>query len=237
MPGGIGERARRHADRVGAVHPQPRKERPRPALLDRGDDDEGQPDRRYQRRDGRRPPPPQRAQADVLDHQADQRRHHDAEHAGQPEGLPVVDDQRVGDRGPEHEHSAVGQVQDVEHAEYQRVPNREQRVDGSEEDRVEDLLPQGESTISCGAGDLAIPRSCHQLGVIWWTRVKPPEPSILMIQTVCLTSWLEVNWNGPSGVWMLTVSIAPRSLSRSPARSENVRLARLAASARTLIAV
>src|SRR2546423_3200273 len=53
-----------------------------------------------------------------------------------------------------------------------------------------------------------------------------------MIHTVCLTAWLDVNWKGPSGVWMLTVSIAERILSRSPGRSLKVRFARLAASAR-----
>src|ERR1700716_4186137 len=58
-----------------------------------------------------------------------------------------------------------------------------------------------------------------------------------MIQTVCLTSWLLVNWYGPSGVCRLTDSIAVRSLSRSPGRSLNVRLARLAESARILMAV
>src|SRR5260370_31338367 len=87
-----------------------------------------------------------------------------------------------------------------------------------------------------GGGPAPGPHHQDQLGLIWWTRVKPPLPSMAITHTVCLTSCALVNWNGPSGVWMLTDSIADRSLSRSTGRSENVRFARLAASARILIA-
>src|SRR5207245_9413729 len=48
-------------------------------------------------------------------------------------------------------------VQEVEDSEDQRVPDREQRIDGPYEDRVEDLLPQGDSrppARGCSAVDL-----------------------------------------------------------------------------------
>jgi hypothetical protein len=81
-------------------------------------------------------PPAQRPEADVFDDQP----HHGAscytEQARDPERLAVVDHQRVGDRGAEHEDGAVRQVEDVENAEDQRVADGEKSVDGPEEDRV-----------------------------------------------------------------------------------------------------
>src|SRR5712691_5619193 len=62
----------------------------------------------------------------------------------------------------------------------------------------------------------------YVVGLISCTRENPPLPSIWMIHTVCLTSWFDVNWNGPSGVSMFTVSIAARSLSRSPGATRGV---------------
>src|ERR1700686_3843189 len=171
----------------------------------------------------------------MFDDQAHHARHHHAQDAGEPERLAVVDDQRVGDGRAEHEDCAVGEVQDVEDAEYERVADCEQSVDGADEDRVEDLLVHRFVRL-LRSGRSAALLSVAQLALIWWTRVKPPTPSIAITQTVCLTSCVLVNWNGPRGVWMLTDSMAVRSLSRSPARSVKVRLARLAASARTLIA-
>ena len=76
----------------------------------------------------------------MLDHQAHQRGERDAQHRGDPERLPMVDGQGVGDRGAEHEHRAVREVQDVEDSKDERVAHREQRVDGPDEDRVDDLL-------------------------------------------------------------------------------------------------
>lgn len=82
----------------------------------------------------------ERPQADVLDDEAHQGRHSDADDTGDPERKAVVDHERVGHRCAEHEDRAVREIEDVEDAEDQRVTHREQRINGSDEDRVEDLL-------------------------------------------------------------------------------------------------
>jgi hypothetical protein len=72
----------------------------------------------------------------MFDDQTHQRSDGDAERGRDPEGLAVVDHERVGDRGTEHEDGAVCQVEDVENPEDKRVADREQGVDRSDEDRV-----------------------------------------------------------------------------------------------------
>ena len=66
------------------------------------------------------------------DHDGDGQRHEDG-NVGRP-------DERQRHEGREHEHRGVGEVQDVEDAEDERVAEREQRVDAAEEQSVDDLL-------------------------------------------------------------------------------------------------
>src|SRR6202035_1601755 len=136
--------------------------------------------------------------------------------AGDPERQAVVYDEGVGDRGAEHEDGAVGEIEDVEDSEHERVTDREQRVDGPDEDRIEELLVHlrralknaPDARVLRSGGPATVPHHQRQLGLIWWSSLKPPWPSISMTHTVCFTSCALVNWNGPSGVWMLTDSMA-----------------------------
>jgi len=59
-----------------------------------------------------------------------------ANRARDQKGLAVVDHQRVGDSGAKHEDGTVREVEDVEDAKNERVPDCEQGVDGPDENRV-----------------------------------------------------------------------------------------------------
>ena len=61
----------------------------------------------------------------MLDDEAHQSRGGDANHGGDPEDLSVLDHERVGGRGSEHEDGAVREVENVEDAKDERVTDGE----------------------------------------------------------------------------------------------------------------
>ena len=119
----------------------------------------------------------------------------------QEERAVVQRDQRVGDGRPEHEHGAVREVEDVEHAEDERVSDGEQRVDGPDEDCIEELLDPS-ALKSTEVGDRGGPRSLSSADLVDQREaalaIHRDDPHRLLHVVV------RVNWNGPSGVWMLT---------------------------------
>ena len=53
--------------------------------------------------------------------------------------------------GAEHREVAVGEVDDPHHAEHQREPAREQRVEAAEQDALDDVVDPGHASTPCGA--------------------------------------------------------------------------------------
>ena len=81
-------------------------------------------------------------------------REHDAADERDAERQARGDERVRGERGG-HEDRRVREIEDVEHAEDQRVADREQRVNGAQEKPVDELLREQRY----GAADLEIARS------------------------------------------------------------------------------
>ena len=107
------------------------------------------------------------------------------EQGPQQEGQAERDRQAVGDDGAQHEHRRVGQVEDVQDPEDQRVAHGEEGVDAAGEDAVQRLGqqrggdPRGKRHGHSGSSS-GHPCSLDSLsyGCTVSTSVNPPAPSM-----------------------------------------------------------
>ena len=87
--------------------------------------------------------PPQRRERDAVEGDAEDSGRDDREH-DRGEQRHAGCGQRERDERRQHEDRSVCEIEDVEDAEDQRVSDREQRVNGPEEDAVSELLDEHE---------------------------------------------------------------------------------------------
>src|SRR5207302_10363314 len=87
-----------------------------------------------------RGPLPERREGDPLQDEAEDSAQRGGEREGERDVHSPLADEGERSEGAEHEHLLVGEVQDVEHAEDERVADGEEGVDASEEDAVDRLL-------------------------------------------------------------------------------------------------